>query len=414
MKKKRIAFIMPYLGCGGVESTLFSLLENLNREKFEITLLLLEKKGAFTNRIPIDINVKYIEIPEQEMGIFYGKKKILMQYIRQGKLWKLPGFFLYNKRFSITEDRTANATYFDKISNTISNFPEHFDIAIDYFGYSTFTTFYLAEKVQADIKVSWLHSIMSRFKPNAFLKWYEKMDVIYAVSQKIKDDFESIFPTIHSVKILYNLINPEIIKQKAEEIGGFSDDFDGIRILTVGRVCHEKGSDIAVDTYNKLIESGYRVRWYMIGNASREELDRLNALFINIEDADNFVFLGIKDNPYVYMKQCDIYVQPSRVEGYCTTTNEARIIGCPIVMTDVSGAREQIDDGINGYIVSSNSEQIFNAVKKMIDYPELRIQFKENLQKIDCDTRKEVYKLEQLILDYEVADVKICKGKKES
>ena len=240
------------------------------------------------------------------------------------------------------------------------------------------------------------------------------MDVIYAVSQKIKDDFESIFPTIHSVKILYNLINPEIIKQKAEEIGGFSDDFDGIRILTVGRVCHEKGSDIAVDTYNKLIESGYRVRWYMIGNASREELDRLNALFINIEDADNFVFLGIKDNPYVYMKQCDIYVQPSRVEGYCTTTNEARIIGCPIVMTDVSGAREQIDDGINGYIVSSNSEQIFNAVKKMIDYPELRIQFKENLKKIDCDTRKEVYKLEQLILDDEVADVKIYKGKKES
>lgn len=398
MEKKKILFIMPYLSCGGVESTLFSLLENIDRKKFEITLLLLEKKGSFINRIQKDICVKYIELPEREWGIFYGKKKVFMHYIRHGKLWKLPSFLKYNRGFSLTEDRTANANYFNEIAENIPLLPEHYDIAVDYFGYSTFTTFYLAEKVQADVKVSWLHSIMSRFSPYAFLKWYEKIDVIFAVSKKIKEDFEKIFPTIHSVKLLYNLINPEVIRKKAKETGGFSDDFEGIRILTVGRVCNEKGPDVAVEAYKKLIRLGYHVRWYMIGGGAKKDIDDVKALLTTPEEKGNFIFLGIQNNPYVYMKQCDIYVQPSRYEGYCTTTNEARIIGCPIVMTDVSGAREQIEDGLNGYIIpSENAEELFNAIKKMIDRPVIREKFIENLKKLDFDTRKEVQKLERLV-----------------
>ena len=112
---------------------------------------------------------------------------------------------------------------------------------------------------------------------------------------------------------------------------------------------------------------------------------------------NNFVFLGIKDNPYVYMRQCDIYVQPSRFEGYCTTTNEARILGCPIVTTDVSGAREQIQDGKTGLIVESTVEGIYKGVKELLDNPELRKDFTENLKFIDCDTRKEVKKIYRLL-----------------
>lgn len=398
MGKKKILFIMPYLGCGGVESTLFSLLENINRNKFEITLLLLEKKGAFVDRIPRDIRIEYIELPEREWGIFYGKKKVLMEYIRSGMLWKIPAFLLYNRGFSLTEDRTDNAAYFDRIADSIPELPEHYDLAVDYFGYSTFTTFYLAEKVRANVKVSWLHSIMSRFYPNAFLKWYEKMNMIFAVSQKIKEDFEGIFPSIHTVSLFYNLINPESIRERAKAPGGFSDDYEGVRILTVGRICHEKGPDLAVKAYKKLIEQGYAIRWYMIGGGSQEDIKQVRSLLESKEEQENFVFLGLQNNPYSYMKQCDIYVQPSRYEGYCTTTNEARIIGAPIVMTDVSGAREQIEDGANGFIVPPNVKELYGAVKKLIDQPELQKQFRENLKKLDCDTRREVQKLERLVL----------------
>ncbi len=87
-----------------------------------------------------------------------------------------------------------------------------------------------------------------------------------------------------------------------------------------------------------------------MGNGSDIEKENVIKKVNPLNRAD-FIFLGIKENPYVYMKQCDIYVQPSRFEGYCTTTNEARILGCPIVMTDVSGAEEQLENGKTGLIV---------------------------------------------------------------
>ena len=83
--KNKVLIIMPYLECGGVESTLLSLLDVLDLEKVEITLLLLEKRGTFIEKIPDYIRIKTINIPEKEQGIFYGKKKRLFSYLKSGK-----------------------------------------------------------------------------------------------------------------------------------------------------------------------------------------------------------------------------------------------------------------------------------------------------------------------------------------
>lgn len=381
---------MPYFECGGVESTLLSLLNVIDRERYEITLMLLEKRGRFLNKLPNDITIKEIEIPEREWGVFFGKKKVLLSYLKKGKLWKLPLFIRYNLQNSLTEDRTQNAHYFQKISQTIPVLDEEYDLAIDYFGYATFTTFYLAEKVRAKKKVTWLHSILSRFSPEAFGIWYEKMDQIFACSQMVKDDFLKIFPSIKNITTFYNIIEPKKIKEKSNMGVGFDDDFEGIRILTVGRICHEKGMDIAARVYNELIKK-YNIRWYLIGDGSEQDKELVRKE-IDKAKVKDFVFLGIKENPYIYMKQCDIYVQPSRFEGYCTTTNEARIVGCPIVMTDVSGAREQIENGVHGYIVDSE-EELLKAVEKLVKFPDLRIMFKNNIKQINCDTKRELDKL---------------------
>lgn len=392
--KKKILFLMPYFGCGGVESTLLSLLDMMDRNKYDITLMMLQNKGDFLYKIPENVKINNIKIPEKEKGIFFGKKKVFFSYLKKLQFIKLIKFLLYNSSFSLTENRTKNFEYFEMISDSIPNIDEEYDIAIDYFGYATFTTFFLSEKINAKKKVSWIHSIMSRFDPVAFKKYYEKMDIIFACSQMVKEDFEKIFPTINTVEVFYNIINPIEIRKKSLKNGGFEDDYSGTRILTVGRICHEKGIDIAARTYNLLREKGYNIRWYIIGSGSKEDIDSIKEI---ICDKENFIFLGIQDNPYVYMKQCDIYVQPSRFEGYCTTTNEARIIGCPIVMTNVSGANEQINNGENGFIVESNENSIFNAVKTMMDSEDIINKFRVNIQKIDCDTRNEIKKIENLL-----------------
>ncbi len=397
MYKQSILIIMPYMGCGGVESTLLSMLECIDKKKYEITLLLLEKKGEFLKKIPTEIQVKEIVLPEKEKGIFFGKKKLLKEYIKKGQWLKIPGFLLYNSQEKLTEDREKNALYFQRISSTIPALEEEYDLAIDYFGYATFTTFYLAEKVKAKKKVSWLHSILSRFNPQSFKKWYEQMDVIFACSKMVKTDFDNIFPNLGNVRTFYNIINPENVRLKSKGKGGFTDDFDGIRILTVGRICFEKGIDLAVEAFQYLSKAGYKVRWYLIGGGSTEDIDRFSEMLNADEEKENFCFLGIKDNPYTYMQQCDIYVQPSRFEGYCTTTNEARIIGCPIVMTNVSGAEEQISDGITGYIVDTTGEAIFEGIKRMIDNPEIREKMIKNIKNINADTTSEMDKLYDLL-----------------
>lgn len=392
--KKKILFLMPYFGCGGVESTLLSLLDMMDRNKYDITLMMLQNKGDFLYKLPENVKINKIKIPEKEKGIFFGKKKVFFSYLKKLQFIKLIKFLLYNRSFSLTENRTKNFEYFEMISDSIPNIDEEYDIAIDYFGYATFTTFFLSEKINAKKKVSWVHSIMSRFDPVSFKKYYEKMDIIFACSQMVKEDFEKIFPTINTVEVFYNIINPIEIRKKSLKNGGFEDDYSGTRILTVARICHEKGIDIAARTYNLLREKGYNIRWYIIGSGSKEDIDSIKEI---ICDKENFIFLGIQDNPYVYMKQCDIYVQPSRFEGYCTTTNEARIIGCPIVMTNVSGANEQINNGENGFIVENDENSIFNAVKTMMDSEDIINKFRINIQKIDCDTRNEIKKIEKLL-----------------
>ncbi|MFQ6836288.1 MAG: glycosyltransferase [Thomasclavelia spiroformis] len=388
--KKKILFLMPSFGCGGVESTFLSLLNTIDRNKYEITLMLIDKKGDFFNKLPSDVLVKDVYIPERERGIFFGKKNILLSYLKKLHFLKAIRFYRYNMKFSLSENRTKNYQYFKQISHTIPIVKEEYDLAIDYFGYASFTTFYLAEKIQAKKKVSWLHSIMSRFDPKAFEECYKKIDIIYACSKMVKEDFETIFPSINNVQLFYNIINPLEIKEKANLKGGFNDKYEGIRILTVGRICHEKGIDVAAKTYNLLKKNGYNIRWYIIGNGSNVDINKIKKILLKKED---FVFLGIKDNPFVYMKQCDIYVQPSRFEGYCTTTNEARIVGCPIVMTNVSGANEQVINGVNGYIVEGSVTSLYNAITTLIDSNEIRKKFKENLKLIDYDTRNEVNKL---------------------
>jgi len=111
---------------------------------------------------------------------------------------------------------------------------------------------------------------------------------------------------------------------------------------------------------------------------------------------NNFILMGIITNPYPYLRLCDIYVQPSRHEGYCITLAEARCLKKPIVTTDFAGAKEQIINNCTGFITKFNEEQIYMAVKTLIDDQKIRQKFENNLTKQKVDTSNEVAKLLKL------------------
>ena len=109
-------------------------------------------------------------------------------------------------------------------------------------------------------------------------------------------------------------------------------------------------------------EKGYDIRWYFVGEGSdlehcKNEVDRLGL-------SKEVVFLGIQTNPYAYMRDCDIYMQPSRHEGFCITLAEALCFSNPIVATNFTGAQEQLLGRENGFVVGMSAEEIAEGIEK--------------------------------------------------
>lgn len=97
------------------------------------------------------------------------------------------------------------------------------------------------------------------------------------------------------------------------------------------------------------------------------------------------------------MKECDIYVQPSRHEGYCITLGEARCFDNPIVTTNFTGANEQIKDEVTGLICDISEDEIYKSVKRLLDDKDLYNNIKINLTKEIVDSNNEINKLDKVL-----------------
>ena len=162
-------------------------------------------------------------------------------------------------------------------------------------------------------------------------------------------------------------------------------------ILTIGRLTKEKGPELAVKACKKLIDEGFDVKWYWVGDGNQANYIRNIINELGIEGS--FYLLGNKNNPYIYIKKCDIYVQPSKYEAYCTTTNEARILNKPIVTTNVGGMKDQFVDKETALIVNPDEDSIYNAIKILINDEEYR-------NKLVFSLKQKDYKFEDYINEY--------------
>ena len=222
-------------------------------------------------------------------------------------------------------------------------------------------------------------------------KLYKKYNKVFVVSKEAESRLIQRIPGIkEKSEVFYNILSKELIGELAKKEVSFDDNYKGLKVVTVGRLAKEKGQDLAINTLLKLREAGYEIRWYCIGEGNkRKEFEDL----IKKNHLDNdFILLGAVTNPYPFIAKSDIYVQTSRHEGYCITLAEARCLNKPIVTTNFIGAHEQIKEGINGYIVEANEEQLFNKIKYLIDNQQQRNSLVENLKSTNLDTTKEVYK----------------------
>lgn len=394
---KKILFMCINMNIGGTEKALLTMLNEMDRRKYDITLFMLEEHGGFLNQIPDGIKVMYLkEYKTLKKFINDPPQLVAKELIKNRKIIKgLSVLFVY----IISKLMKDISIYYKYILSNVDTLNEEYDIAIAYAGPMDFISYFVINKIKSKKRVQWIHFDISKigFNVNFAKKIYDKFDKVFVVSNEGKDKLINFLPSLKDkTEVFFNIISCKMIEKMSYEGEGFSDDFDGTRILTVGRLSKEKGQDLIIPVLKKLKENGYKVRWYCIGDGpAKKEYEKLVDK-LNIKD--DFIFLGSKLNPYTYMKECNIYVQPSKHEGYCITLGEARCFNNPIVTTNFTGANEQIVNENTGLVCEINEEEIYKAIKKLLDDKKLYKNIKDNLNNEIVDSTKEIRKLESILV----------------
>lgn len=386
---KKIIIVTKKMVTGGIEKSLIKMLENMPEDEYDITLIVTEKGGELENLIPKFIKVIYL-IKEN-----YSVKKDILSNIKKAKLVNALKMYKNLAISSTTKNLCKSYTYLSKLLPIQKT---EYDLAIAYHTPISLPIVYVINNINAKKKIAWIHSDIERYKEyiDSYEKYYEKYDHIFSVSEEGKDRFINKFPQyINKISVFYNSIYDKEIQKQSNEFEGFEDKYSGFKIVTVGRISDEKGYDFVVEVVDKLKKDGYDFKWYWIGDGLERNIMENEIVQRGIED--KLILLGSKINPYPYMKHCDLYVQPSKTEGYCTTITEARCLNKAIITTDVNGMREQIKDGKTGVIVPINADAIYKGVKKILDNYDFKEELENNVSLESIDTRYEFIKLNNFL-----------------
>ena len=391
--KKSILIINPYLHIGGVEKALISLLRTLPKEKYNINLLLVFKEGEFLKYVPPYVKIikppfqKFVEGCEDK-----SIKGITKKYVSNGKIFsaaKLLFFYLLMQIFKYDKPFADNIFEKQNIS---------YDYIFNFSGPNNFTSI-LSEKIyKSPKKFIWIHNEFKKAKKSV-MKYkyrYRRYNAIFAVSEACKNEFIDIIPELkEKTNLLYNITDSDFYHEMAKGKKGFNDNHRYMRFLSVGRLNYQKGFDIAIQVAHELKKENRIFRWFIIGEG--EERHKLENL-IKKYNLEKYVFLlGKKENPYPFFRDCDLYIQPSRYEGYGLTIAEAKSFYKPIVCTKFAGALEQLSDHQNALIVECSVEPLKKAITEMMVNDELRTKFIKNLKETNVNTKQELEKLERFL-----------------
>ena len=348
MKKIYIANIGTEIG--GIEKCLINFLKYLVEKDCEVDLALWKPNGPLYGEIPDFVNV----LPSPGPGSLtqIRKEKNIPKWFV--KIVKYVKFRIYNKLGCAWKSLPKN--------------PKKYDIAISYCqnGYSPY---YLIDNVAANKKYLWYHELnyieTDKKKATDFL-YFEKYDNIICVSESCRNNLINAFPDLKEKFItLYNFYDFEEISTKANAESNPFERANKKVILTVGRLSEEKGVELAVNSCKELLKYTDDFVWYWVGSGPEKANAEMSVKRLNL--TDKMFFLGNKTNPYPFMKNCDLYVQPSLSEAFCTTVIEAKVLKKPIVATNVDSIYEQISQTEYSVIVEKNPKEIASAISSVLN-----------------------------------------------
>lgn len=379
--KKKLIFITEALWIGGIESALVNLLNRIDYEKYDVTCLVLRGSLDLADRMPPECR---LIVADRQQPVTFGEA---YKYKRMYNLMEEPQHATKLRRFIWkalcaflrAPEARLYAVYVKKQLGE-----EHFDTAIIYSDRVAETA---VRAVNADkFLMFYHHGAMRREYHDTY--GYKKAEKIIAVSELLAEKLKKYRPQ-YAEKIIAvnNLIDIERIKRMSTEEPETKFPKERFNIVSCGRLSEAKGMDIAASACGELVSAGFtNIRWWIVGGGPEEDALREQIAKLHLEEY--VMLLGMRSNPYPYIRMADLYVQPSRFEGHCVTVMEARILAKPILATR-NAAREQINDGCDGMLCDTDASSIAGGIRVLIEHSELREKFKKALEHQDFDAANE-------------------------
>ena len=209
--------------------------------------------------------------------------------------------------------------------------------------------------------------------------YFEKADNIVTISDLCIQSLNNVFPDYKDkFRMLPNLSSADSIKRMAEMEE--PTEYKGKKniLLSIGRLEEQKGFDLAIKAAKILKDNKVEFCWFIIGQGELEH--SLKSMICENGLEDVFKLIGVRKNPYPYIKNCLIFVQPSRYEGKSIVLDEAKILEKPIVVTNYTTVYDSITDGLSGSIVEFDEKKLADSIKKLIENDMLRTAYSNNLK----------------------------------
>ena len=405
--KKRLFIAIQYLEIGGAERSLIGLLNAIDYTKFDVDLFVYKHTGEFMKLVPPQVRL----LPENKR--YAALSQPISQIIRRGyidlalaRLYARIPARRFERRTGVKEPIAIYqyiANYTTPLLPSLGKYGEY-DLAISFLIPHNI----VRDKVRAKRKCAWIHTDYSFVDVDAEdeLPVWDAYDHVVSISPDVTKGFLGKFPTLSSKIIqIENILSESFVRQQAmdgledveKEISSLCERVGGksvVRLCSVGRFSYPKAFDRAVHICKALVERGCDVLWYVVGYGGDEPLIRRAIVDTGMEL--RFVLVGKKENPYPYIKSCDIYVQPSRYEGNAVTVREAQILCKPCVITAYATAHSQVCDRVDGVIVPNEVEGAASDLTSFIADSALQASIKEHLSLHHYGNEQEALKIDAL------------------
>ena len=348
-------------GYGGSFHSLYITIKNLNQNKYKFNVVFFNKSVFYERLTKIGTECHYIN------DVIFSDGRRCQKYV----LGKLNGFMLrYLPLFSVWFEYIIHRGTISKLTmlarrKNIDLIHLNNQVMLNFMGV------FVAKSLNIPC-LSHLRTFNSYGLNNSKISYTKKIMINYiAISEQIKQHWVEKGLDSKKIDVIYNVYQPSDDDALPDYDISSMSEYDGYKIIFVGRLIECKGIPFLVKGFEQIINNNINAKLFLVGDG--EEENKLKEYISELNIKQYVVFFDYKTNPQAFIRKADLLVLPSKEEGFGRVLLEAMDVGTPVVGTRIGGIPEIIEHGTNGLLVDyGDIEALKNSIIEILEDKLLR------------------------------------------